>query len=528
MRKIINIILVANLFFLCSCANFLKENSQNLAYVENIEDLEEILLGEGYFIPTGAEMPYEAGERYWGDPFNQVRNYFARIHVMDDDAEEFANGQTNTATAKYSREAFRSAYTWQDNPFYDIELVEKKDEEWTIIYKRIAVLNSIIFQVEELRDKEQDQDRLTRVKGEALFLRAQYYFWLTNLYGQPYSKATAATDLGVPLKTTEVIVDMYYSRAPLKDIYDQIITDLTESAECLKGVKQKKPIRVGEYAPYALLSRVYLYMEEYEKAIEMADVVISSKYRVLNHNELAVNASAVYQESSETIFTQGYNCMEALHPIEVAMIGDNVGKFFSAGYTSSQELMECYEPDDLRLRNYFVERTATKGSFRCIKRRSANDGVVSDRFLIRVPEVILNKAEAEAILGRASAKETLQQLRVNRFAPGKLTDINLNGEELVRYIRDERRRELCYEGHRWFDLRRYAVNSKYPFTKKIVHGIISYDGTNGIFFNDGEFELEEYSKDIAAYIIPVPREVIEFNKGAIENIQRKDRQKRTK
>lgn len=524
MKKIINIILVANLFFLCSCANFLKENSQNLAYVEDIGDLEEILLGEGYISPNTTLIPFDAIKSFWSDPFNKSSQYFGRIHVMDDDVTEFANGYSNGSTKSYPREAFRSAHTWQDNPFYDSEMNEKKDEEWTIFYKRIAVLNSIIFQVEELRDIEPDQERLLRVEGESRFLRAQYYFWLTNLYAQPYSKATAETDLGVPLKISENIEDIYYSRTPLKTIYDQIIFDLVKSAECLKGVKHKKSIRVGEYAPYALLSRVYLYTEEYEKAIQMADIVIGSKYEILDYNSVADGASTLFQESPETIFTQGYGCMGVIHTIEITT--PIAEKNLSASFTSSQELLDCYEANDLRLSKFFVERAVTKSSFRCQKTRSPNDGAVSDRFLIRLPEVYLNKAESEAVLGRATAIETLQKLRANRFAPDKLTDINLSGEELVRYVRDERRRELCYEGQRWFDLRRYAVNSKYPFTKKIVHSVLGYDEANSSFYDDGEYELDEYHKDMGAYIIPVPRDVIEFNKGAIENMPRKVRTKR--
>lgn len=54
------------------------------------------------------------------------------------------------------------------------------------------------------------------------------------------------------------------------------------------------------------------------------------------------------------------------------------------------------------------------------------------------------------------------------------------GEDLVNLIRDERRRELCFEGHRWFDLRRYAVNPKYPLTDyKIIHGVYAEKPESG-------------------------------------------------
>ena len=67
------------------------------------------------------------------------------------------------------------------------------------------------------------------------------------------------------------------------------------------------------------------------------------------------------------------------------------------------------------------------------------------------------------------AIETIQTLREQRVKTGTLEDLQLSGEELVNYIRNERRLELTFEGQRWFDLRRYAVCPKWPFQKEIHH-----------------------------------------------------------
>ncbi len=102
---------------------------------------------------------------------------------------------------------------------------------------------------------------------------------------------------------------------------------------------------------------------------------------------------------------------------------------------------------------------------RVAKKRATPDASVDDvgdMFLLRLSEVYLNKAEALAALDRpGEARNILQEFRKTRFKPSELPPVNATGAALVNTIRDERRLELCLETHRWFDLRRYAVNSKY-------------------------------------------------------------------
>ena len=86
-------------------------------------------------------------------------------------------------------------------------------------------------------------------------------------------------------------------------------------------------------------------------------------------------------------------------------------------------------------------------------------------------------------------------------------------------IRTERRKELCFEGHRWFDLRRYAVNDLYPFKKQIVHVMNVVNG-NGNQSKTMTYILEE---DDLAYTFALPKNVIEFDKVHMENNKRETR-----
>jgi tetratricopeptide (TPR) repeat protein len=140
-------------------------------------------------------------------------------------------------------------------------------------------------------------------------------------------------------------------------------------------------------------------------------------------------------------------------------------------------------------------------------------------FLLRLSEIYLNKAEALAALGRSEeAIASLQELRKRRFHPSALEPVSLEGAALVNRIREDRRLELCFESHRWFDLRRYGVNSQYPFSKPIRHRSIVYTG-NG-YTENGYYELGPYEQDAAAYIVPIASDEVEFNKGLITNEQR--------
>ena len=111
-----------------------------------------------------------------------------------------------------------------------------------------------------------------------------------------------------------------------------------------------------------------------------------------------------------------------------------------------------------------------------------------------------------------------------RFPDGQAPEITATGAELVNFVRDERRRELCFEGHRWFDLRRYAVNSRFPFSKEIRHVAYEYQAS-GDYAAVGEYVLRPYAEDEAAYVFPIPSDEIVINHGSLaQNADRPERE----
>lgn len=514
MRKITYCLLMLWLFVgTTGCGEFLKESSQSLSYAEKASDLEELLLGSAYLNPIDNHKGFDpqASNGYWGHLMAQSSTYMPWIHIMDDDAAQFVTGVSNATSNKWVMPNTLVAFSWQPQPFLNVDSLPIVDNYWSNTYARIAVTNSVLTQLVVLEPEEQDEFLMKRVEGEAKFLRAFNYFWLINLYAQPYSVQNAETEMGVPLKTNGYIEDKFFERASVKEVYEQIVSDLIGASVCFENLNITAQNRVNYAAINALLSRVYLYMEEYQKAIDAADRAIACEgYGLLNYNNIKMGASVTYLKSPETFFTQGGYIMGVLHTNDV-----NGPRDQAASYTSSPDLLSSYdEVNDIRINAFFLPSTKTGKSNRCLKLRSIADGVVSDQWLIRLPEVYLNKAEAEAILGKSSATATIDELRVNRIKASGFRPTTATGEELVNFIREERRRELCFEGHRWFDLRRYGVNSRYHFSKKIVH--VRNDYASLGYYAVGEYVLNPYPQDKEAYVFPLPGYAILFNEGVLK------------
>ena len=110
----------------------------------------------------------------------------------------------------------------------------------------------------------------------------------------------------------------------------------------------------------------------------------------------------------------------------------------------------------------------------------------------------------------------MNELRRNRIEGYE--NQNYTGAELVQQIRDERRKELCFEGHRWFDLRRYAVCTDYPYSKQITH-VFNRCGDWGVI-ETRTYVLKEHDP---AYTFAIPEAVINFDKVPMEDNPREER-----
>ncbi|MBQ9641182.1 MAG: RagB/SusD family nutrient uptake outer membrane protein [Bacteroidaceae bacterium] len=499
------------------CGKFLEEYSQDTDYVRTWKDLDELLIGDCYLPVKNSNY------------LNLTENIGSWLHVLADEVEECQSSYSSNAGADGDRRERTFGYfTWQQRVGQNESFTDyyAENEAWTKIYYCINVANNILSSVDDVpQSSETDEQGAHKVQGEAYFLRAFYYFWLANLYGKPYNAATAATDLCVPLKTSDVVEDRKFSRQSVAEVYAQVLSDLDDAEYHLTEYKGKKPsiYRADLTACHLLQSRVYLYMQNWEKAAEYAQKVMNEHPALVNLN--TATGKFLVKDNAENIFSMGGNDVP------------NLFNYVYQSYSVSRELYAAYTSSDLRKSQWYWQRGNFVGPVRTKVNsmyfsydQTAGDYYtrayseiqvqqeVSGLFLLRSAEAYLNYAEAKAYLGQeGEALEALNTLRKNRISTSANYQVTATGSALVSAIRRERRLELALEGHRWFDLRRYMVCSVQPESISITHEWTYYSShTSTKMTERRRFVLEEND---AAYTLPIPQEVINFNTGMENNLR---------
>lgn len=229
---------------------------------------------------------------------------------------------------------------------------------WELGYRTIGNCNKVIEMGAELGANITDEEKV--IVGENYYLRALSYFLLVNEFAQPYSN-NPTQNPGLPLKLTSDPDDLPKSRSTVAEVYDQVVKDLQDAITYMTlpaGMSPKNSCYATKEAAQALLARVYLYMENWDGAWNMANEVINSgRFQLLQGDDYKIYPQFVPEDNSETIFAVrrtklkddgGYGKMGGLY-IQV----DNSGweeVYASAPYLN---LLELYlddkgYPKDLR------------------------------------------------------------------------------------------------------------------------------------------------------------------------------------
>ncbi len=174
---------------------------------------------------------------------------------------------------------------------------------WELGYRTIGNCNKIIEMGAELGDAITADERV--MVGENYYLRALCYFLLVNEFAQPYSN-NPTQNPGLPLKLNSDPNDLPQSRSTVAEVYDQVVADLLDAIDYMtltEGQTPKDACYATKEAAQALLARVYLYMENWDGAYEMADAVIKSgRFELLQGEDYDRYPQHVPEENSETIF----------------------------------------------------------------------------------------------------------------------------------------------------------------------------------------------------------------------------------
>lgn len=330
------------------------------------------------------------------------------------------------------------------------------------IWGRYSTINDCNLAIKYVDAAEGDQALKDQYKGEAYFLRAFVYHDLVKTYGYEPGKEVSGWNEGVILRTepTETVSNAdLRARATVEEVYTQIESDLQTAIGLLPAESAQatanKGFRASKAAAKALLARVYLFWGKPGEANTYATQALAETSKSIVPAASYV-ASWAQTQHPESIFeseirsadwgtTDGVNnSLASITNAAPTGIAAGSSQFAVAG---SKELIDAIEPGDVRA-DVWVENA---GRWECKKWLGEKGDYLENIPLIRVSEVVLIAAEARALSGDEGGAQTiLNALRSNRG----LTDTFLTGQALLDLILNERRVELAFEGHRWYDLKR--------------------------------------------------------------------------
>ncbi|MGJ8716378.1 MAG: RagB/SusD family nutrient uptake outer membrane protein [Maribacter stanieri] len=372
------------------------------------------------------------------------------------------------------------------------------DFYWSEAYEAVNVANLVIAQIDNLADGAEKDNIL----GQALAIRAWAHFDLVRFYGKiPTQSADANASLGVVYIKAEDGDTEDPLAEPVRETvasnYAEIIGDLERAAQLIGDDNGEGKLDVN--GVYGLLSRVYLYNGEYQKVIDAAN---------------KVDVELATAEDLEGLYT---DVNEAGLVVELAIntssesTGNNVGVLYSQ--TTASDVLEyafdfdffnSIDEDDLRLGviSYIGENSGNQ--YNAIAKFLGETGEVNGRVdikVLRAEEVLLNKAEAQFELG-LDALSTLNELRDLRYVA---YDGGEAGQDLEDAIQFERRVELSFEGHRFFDLKRRGE----PVMRSTMGDIIDGSGTPPDF--------PTLAADNFRFQMPIPIAEINSNQNIVQN-----------
>lgn len=294
---------------------------------------------------------------------------------------------------------------------------------WTELYNTIYQANAII---EGLSSSPKVSPAYkNQLTGEALLMRAFCHFYLLNLFGD------CPLVLSTDYKNNQTI-----PRSSAANVYQQIKSDLMEARNLLVNdysFSNNEKTRPSKMAATALLSRVCLYMKDWENAELYATEIINS-----NMFNLGAPSSTFLKNSSEAIWQ--------LHP--------SLGNAYDAELANTYmrllpNLLTAFEPNDIRYTNWVsVDKS--------IKYKSRNASYTEYSVLLRLAELYLIRAEARTQRNNfPGAIADIDIIRTRAMLPGTAANDKTG---LLLAIEQERRVELFMEwGHRWLDLKRWDL-----------------------------------------------------------------------
>lgn len=441
-----NLIAIALLgFSFSSCSDFLEQNPQtDLSENDFYKTADDILSAV-----NGVYSSLQEGDIYgnwyvFGEiPSDNTRNQLSGSVTTQNEFDQFYIDTQNSMIANF----------------------------WKAAYKVINRTNTVLGRIDGI---EINTELANRYKLECKFIRALMYFNLVRVYGD------------VPLVLKEISISESYDilREPKENVYNQIIADLKEAQDLPVSYSTAEDGRATQGAAKALLANVYMTLHKYAEAETiLAEIINCGRYSLLENTPGSLNIdgyknvfSPVNHNSEEGIFEiqflkggygEGSNYANNFAPENS---GTNVVAVGGTGGNNIPEMdiYNAYEEGDLRRDfsmslGYYDNRKNNEwveSRYVCkfMDVPYQNNDASNNYPVIRYADVILMYAEALNQNGKtAEACKYLNMTRRRGFGyqTTETSPVDLQTTDKAQFalmVEQERRVELAFENHRWFDL----------------------------------------------------------------------------
>ncbi|TCD00960.1 RagB/SusD family nutrient uptake outer membrane protein [Pedobacter psychroterrae] len=353
--------------------------------------------------------------------------------------------------------------------------------------QNLYTLNKIINEVNSANGGTQQQRQ--EIAAEAMVTRAYTNFQLINYFAKPYAAATAASDPGFPIITTEDITETDFKRGTVQEMYDFIIRDLTLALPAINTSPSFRT-RWCKASAEGFLGKVYLFMGNATGALEQfnasfADLTkMSSAPHLYNYNETFgpggsfLPLDPVFGPNSP--FNNQTDYTESV-VAAFSYAGNYDGNGFGNDFLSIKpEAKALFGASDLRL-NFFTDLFPDQSTIPGGRvRRFTSPYSSYARIGLELPELYLLRAEAKArtsdLSGAVSDVETLRKNRMPATDAAVPIAIAADKNALIKFILEERIREYAGLGYRWWDLRRLSVDPIFSGTPLPSHTLFLTNG----------------------------------------------------
>ena len=356
-------------------------------------------------------------------------------------------------------------------------------------YSMIDQINRVLANIDKVIATSGEEPRRSVLKGQLLALRAIGHFSILQAYAKNYS----ANDPKGIAYMLQYNANAQPARLSVGKVVELIETDLTTAKGLLPAVTAASftDTVMNQVNIAAYQARVALYKGDYQNAITYASTVISSNVKPL---ATGANFTGIWTDanSNETLFRIRYST------------GTNIGSLWTTTsnliyIAPSDKLVASFGAGDIRKATYIATNSAGNPYVNKFY-TSSRGGRIVDLKACRIAEMYLIRAEAYAKLATpdlTNGAADLNALRTARIT-GYMNQTFTTASTLISAVLDERFKELCFEGFRFFDLKRNSL----PVQRSAT---------------DASASWQTLAADNYRFILPIPQYELLANPNMVQN-----------